>query len=105
MVVVAGGATHHGGGPSHAHETGPESTERHGELSSTAKEAGKALTGLGIPPVGLPDAASNSQKLEVRDLYDDEKTGLYWLLGGSITAWLLSGLLTPTSKVDKKEAH
>jgi hypothetical protein len=120
VLVVAGAATHHGGGPSHSLHDGNESSDRHehAQRSEVASES-KPTTPGGIwrdlaDDIGLPtelrarkltegqQAAFDSliettntthdEKSHSRNLDKEEQRGVWLLLGLLGGSWLLGGV-------------
>lgn len=133
MLVVAGAATHHGGGPSHGLHDGNESSDRHEHaqgFEAASESKSKPTTSGGIwrdlaDDIGLPtelragkltegqQAAFDSliettntthdDKTHSRNLDKDEQRGVWILLGLLGGSWLLGGV-NSTSK-ETEDSH
>ncbi|KAI0721050.1 hypothetical protein C8T65DRAFT_632062 [Cerioporus squamosus] len=121
VVVVAGEATHPGGGPSHnlyspSSSSSPSSAPRPAPKTAVGQLLAGMADDLGVPTTfKLPGAADGQydvaaktetsgaqEKTYSRKLDGDEKKGLWVLLGVFAGSWIAAGAFAPTSEWAQK---
>ncbi|KAI6005625.1 hypothetical protein EDD15DRAFT_2566605 [Pisolithus albus] len=112
LHVVGGAVTHHDGGPTHHLEKPSEI----GTVQPAAPVADDVIviksanlqelfTELGIPTTirlrpRVVDATVDESPIRSRPLTNEERTGVYALLGILVGSWVLGGILSPRPEVE-----